>query len=200
MKLNSLRLLLPDYATGRLSEHERYLVEDALKDSPELRAELEQIVALFDTFPAQRIVEEYDWRSRMLSVQVIERLRRESSHKRRWIHWLAFGTTCAAIAIAVVVMQHRQLTPSNDPQQLQLPRLGQSAQAMETVPVHRNEQHGRIATKAVVPNRAISNTTSPTLAEIASLDAVWVATFPYDEIDHQFVEQFAEMLSDATVQ
>lgn len=63
MKLDSLRLLLPDYATGRLSEHERRLVEDALKDSPELRAELEQIVALFDTFPAQRIVEEYDWRS-----------------------------------------------------------------------------------------------------------------------------------------
>ncbi len=200
MKLDSLRLLLPDYATGQLSEHERRLVEDALKNSPELREELEHIVALFDAFPSHRVLEESEWRSRMLSVQVIERLRRESVHQRRWISWLALGTACAVIAIAVVVMQHRPATFSNDPQHLQPRRLGQSTHAVETVPEHRNEQQVRTATKAVVPNRAISNTTIATLTEIASIDPVWVATFPYNEIDHQFVEQFAEMLSDATVQ
>ncbi len=107
MEIERLRSLLPDYAAGMLSDEERFAVERALHSSPELQAELEAIRTLFDAFPPQSIQRELDWRSRMLSVRVVEQLRRAGSRRRvRW-YWFAVSMVCVAAIVVAIIFPER---------------------------------------------------------------------------------------------
>jgi len=200
MEIERLRSLLPDYAAGMLSDEERFAVERALHSSPELQAELEAIRTLFDAFPPQSIQRELDWRSRMLSVRVVEQLRRAGSRRRvRW-YWFAVSMVCvAAIVVAIIFPERnhsqREYLPVTQP----TPRPS-SVQTVEESLVQRSDAP---ALKQVAPTqsvRAASGIHQQPTIDSAPIDALALATFPYDAIDSEFVEQFAEVFGDETLE
>jgi hypothetical protein len=48
--------------------------------------------------------------------------------------------------------------------------------------------------------RAASSTDQEPMIETPPIDAITIATFPYDAMDSEFVEQFAEVFSDETLE
>jgi len=78
--------LLPDYAFGRLSAEEAAAVEKALREHPDLCAEVEMLRAVFHRLEAIGYLREQEHHCSMLSVQVLNRWRERqaSSSQQRW--------------------------------------------------------------------------------------------------------------------
>lgn len=202
MKIEGIRTLLPDYAAGMLSDDERRAVEDALESSPELRAELDRIRTLFDAFPPQRIQRELDWQTRMLSVRIVEKLPGIRNPKRiRW-QWFAVSVACTAAIVAAIVFperNHRQqeyptvMQPTLRTSSVQLIAGEESRTQRSNVPTPRQSA-------LTQPVRTTSGIHQQPIIESAPVDAITIPLFPYDEIDSDFVERFAEVFSDETLQ
>ncbi|GIV49760.1 MAG: hypothetical protein KatS3mg038_0281 [Candidatus Kapaibacterium sp.] len=200
MTIEKIRMLLPDYAAGMLSDDERLTVEDALRSSPELQAELEAIRALFDAFPPQSIQRELDWQTHMLSVRVVEQLRAARSRRRvRW-HWLAVTVACvAAIVVAIVLPERNNREPEHPPVTQSVPR-APLVSAVEESSTERTVVPAPLQSAPTQLVRAASGIHQHSTIGTAPIDAIAIATFPYDAIDSEFVEQFAEVFSDETLE
>ncbi|GBD06100.1 hypothetical protein HRbin20_01702 [bacterium HR20] len=200
MTIEKIRMLLPDYAAGMLGDDERLTVEDALRSSPELQAELEAIRALFDAFPPQSIQRELDWQTQMLSVRVVEQLRAARSHRRvRW-HWLAVGIACTAAIVAAVVLPERNHSQREYPHVMQSIARTPSVQAVTESNMERSIIPAPAQPAQTQRVRAASSTDQEPMIETPPIDAIAIATFPYDAMDSEFVEQFAEVFSDETLE
>jgi anti-sigma factor RsiW len=192
MNIESIRALLPDYLAGTLSDAERAEVERALASSSQLRAEVEELSAVFDTFPAHRLRQLVEQRSRSLSIAVSQQVAAAEHRMRRW-HWPIAATLLAAAALAGVMLL--KPTKSTRPASVLLNRDPQTP-AVNMV----------TESTVVVPSTVTPMQPKPTARRrpIASaygelhLDALALATFPDDAIDSQFVEQFVEVFNDAT--
>ncbi|MCX7929221.1 MAG: hypothetical protein N2663_00645 [Chlorobi bacterium] len=201
MNTEYIRSLLPDYISGLLNETERRLVEEALMLSPELCAEVEHLRTVFAVLPAERIRQQLQWESRNISAVLSEHL--VPRRRRFFMHYRWWAVAVASIATAVVLT-------------LALRPLGRTVErtSLEThgfSPQQRDERTATIASKSLdSPSNVASKTpkqsehvrssSKNTREESLVPDAVALATFPYEELDSQFVEQFVEVLSDVSYQ
>jgi len=197
MNTDQLRLLLPDYVAGTLSEQERALVEAALAQSPELRSELEDIAVVFAAFPAKQLRQELDWRARTISAAVSQHLGAAAVPRRVWWRLAAGAMAAGALAVwAMVGLQKHDQPPL--PSAVALNQKVAPVQQTATTDTHapasslpQAQPHPKS-----YPDAAVQRHDS-VMARL-TLDALAMATFPDDAIDSQFVEHFVEVFSDAS--
>lgn len=199
MNADRIRTMLPDYLAGRLTDDERRAVEKALSESDDLRCELDDIRTVFEALPVERIRALMQQRARYISVAVAEQV----AAKRRSVrHWWRLGIAGAVAVAAFVAIAVQPKPPAS--QQLpivvldSLPELATS----DTVTIVAEPLVGTyLAAQPPLPvhSSAPGDETNGD-SNAYSFDAIATATFPYSQLDSQFVQHFVEVFSDASLE
>lgn len=200
MTQEDIRFLLPDYADGMLDEEKSRLVERALADHAELQAELEQIRMVFESFPAERVNRQLAWRSRNISIAVLERLAAPQRSYYRWQYWLLGGAIASALVLVAIIVSLPKHSPPIRPSAQQ--NAFTAAQSAEnSTPGHSHPAVSAFAqrsgAKTVRPAPQLPYTDS---RDVVYYDALTMSTFPDSEIDSTFVELFVEVFSDGSIE
>lgn len=96
MNKHEISLLFPDHIHGQLPEHERNIVDEALRTSPELKAEYDEFVHVFSILNQKDILSNMEKNSENIVLQPLMRTLIRPPHKRPVHIFIGSATALAA--------------------------------------------------------------------------------------------------------